>query len=136
MRGQWFEVYDLLDFLLRNPAEGSFLDQQGMVDEANAFLAREASGYRFVAGVLAPISSEAEVKGIADAVEIAEAKGLDAVAEHIRSALQKLREKPEPDYRNATKEAISAVESAAKLISGVHEGGLKDALDALGVYFL
>jgi hypothetical protein len=40
-------------------------------------------------------------------------------------------QKPKPDFRNSIKESISAVESAAKLISGLPGGGLDAALETL-----
>jgi len=46
-------------------------------------------------------------------------------------ALELLGKRPEPDLRNAIKEAISAVESAAKLIGERRTGTLDDALESL-----
>ncbi len=51
--------------------------------------------------------------------------------EHIRTALQLLGKKPTPDYRNAIKEAISAIESIVKQISGKESVGLEGALKEL-----
>jgi hypothetical protein len=45
-------------------------------------------------------------------------------------ALRLYGQRPTPDYRNACKEAISAVESAARLLAGTPS--LEQALDTLG----
>ena len=42
-----------------------------------------------------------------------------------------MAEKPEPDYRNAIKEAISAVESIVKVMTGSEAGGLSGPLEDL-----
>ena len=51
--------------------------------------------------------------------------------EHLQTSAQLLGKRPDPDYRNSIKEAISAVESAVKRISGVESGGLDTALKKL-----
>ncbi|MHB8622070.1 MAG: AbiJ-NTD4 domain-containing protein [Sulfuricaulis sp.] len=140
---QWYEVYDLLEFLINNHASfttiriGSYDSHTHSVGEGklreylNSIFERELSGYRFVGNILSPISSPAEVQQIEETLAAATAHGLEGAHEHIRSALQLLGRKPEPDYRNSIKEAISAVESVAKVLSGKSAGGLDTALEAL-----
>src|SRR5262249_8208554 len=86
--------------------------------ELNFVLEREMSGYRFVSGILTPISDKIETDGIEAAMAAAEGAGLSGARMNLAAALELLGKRPTPDYRNACKEAISAVESAAKLISG------------------
>jgi hypothetical protein len=50
------------------------------------------------------------------------------VAEHVRTALELYSKKPQPDYRNSIKESISAVESAAKIITGLPNATLGEAI--------
>lgn len=133
---EWFEVYDLTEFvadeysklrghtdlrLIRNRIQGAF----------NQVFEEELSGYRYIGGELAPISNPSEVGAIESAVDMAARYGLSGARAHIISALQLFGKRPEPDYRNAVKEAISAVESIAKQLSGNDSQGLAGALDEL-----
>lgn len=126
----WYEVYNLLEFLVDNhtymtttkgiDGRHSFphhVGKGGFIDNINYLLERESSGYRFVQGVLTPISCREEVDAIDEAVENSNRVRLHGAAQHIQTAIGLLGKRPEPDYRNAVKEAISAVESVAKLIA-------------------
>jgi len=140
----WYEFYDMIEFVAENHRHmtrrssgyrSDYLYHQVDNDRVrlafNGILERELSGYRFVAGILSPISDRAEVEEIADAVETAHKTGLMGAVEHIRTALVLLGKKPEPDYRNSIKEAISAVESVAKQIGGTKSSGIDGALEEL-----
>ena len=140
----WYEFYDMIEFVAENHRHMTrrssgyrrdYLYHQVDNDRVrlafNGILERELSGYRFVAGILSPISDRAEVEEIADAVETAHKTGLMGAVEHIRTALVLLGKKPEPDYRNSIKEAISAVESVAKQIGGTKSSGIDGALEEL-----
>lgn len=129
----WFQVYNFIEFLVDRLGQmpGFPYESRTMADRVNDILAAEMSAYRFIEGELAPISNEAEVAAIEDAVQVAADAGLDGVHAHVRAALSLLAKKPDPDFRNSIKESISAVESAAKLVSGLDKGELKDALSAL-----
>jgi hypothetical protein len=130
----WHEVYNLIEYVLplinkhirgehdrrRNPDPETYL---------NYFLEREMSGFRAIKKRIAPITAPAEIAAIEEAAT--PKSGLEGVAEHIRTALELLGKKPDPDYRNSIKESISAVESASKLLSGKSSGGIDDALKAL-----
>jgi hypothetical protein len=50
---------------------------------------------------------------------------------HFASALQKLTDRENPDYRNSIKESISAVESACKILTKRENAMLPDALKFL-----
>ena len=50
---------------------------------------------------------------------------------HLTDALGKLSQKPEPDKRNAITEAVAAVESAARVVTGEEKATLSDALKVL-----
>ena len=88
-------------------------------------------GYRFISGVLSPISNPVETTEISGAIESSYRKGLHGAHQHLETALKLLGKKPEPDYRNSIKEAISAVESVSKQLSGSDAPGLSGALAAL-----
>jgi len=139
----WHAEYDLTEFLVHNHREmtttryGDYRESSHRIDErrfleaVNRILEREISGYRFVQGVLTPISNTEETGAIDDAVAAAHESGLLGAQQHIRAALELLGKKPTPDYRNAIKEAISAVESVAKQIVGADSATLDTALKDL-----
>ena len=143
-RLNWCEVYDLTEFLVHNHSimtktyfsglgvyHNHDVTQLELISELNGLLERELSGYRFVSGFLTPISDKVEVEEIEAAVNQARGRGLLGTHEHIRTALQLLGKKPTPDYRNAIKEAISAIESIVKQISGKGSPGLEGVLKQL-----
>jgi hypothetical protein len=140
----WYEVYDLTEFLVQNHSiltktylsglaiyHYHSVEKSELISELNDLLERELSGYRFVSGFLTPISDKVEVDEIETAVNQAIVRGLLGTHEHIRTALQLLGKKPKPDYRNAIKESISAVESIVKQISDKESLGLEGALKEL-----
>ena len=53
------------------------------------------------------------------------------VSEHVRTALEFYSKKPQPDYRNSIKESISAVESAAKIITKLSTATLDEAIKVI-----
>lgn len=136
---QWYDVYNLLEFVARNHAKvmasqyGTThpVESRRIMEMANAILERELSAYRFVQGLLTPLSNQAEIEAIESAVSLSQQAALGGAAQHIRSSIQLLGSKPNPDYRNAIKEAISAVESVAKQIMRAESATLDSALKQL-----
>jgi hypothetical protein len=131
---QWYDIYNLLEFIVDHVDKlpNKFVsDRPSMMLYLNSLLERERSGFRFMAGGLAPLTNEVEVTAVSSAIEISDRKGLKGVYDHLSSAVRCFSSRPEPDYRNTIKEAISAIESVAKLITGKDSGGLKDALKEL-----
>ena len=130
----WNEVYDLIESITN-----SYDDLQPYSEHSNKTIAsffneifeREMSGYRFISGVLAPISNPAETMEISGAIEITSRTGLDGAHHHIQTALSLLAKKPAPNYRNSIKESISAVESVVKVLGKENSQGLADALSEL-----
>jgi len=127
---QWYEVYDFVEFL------GEFYTAQlpdPWVDRfmfaITAALEREMSGYRFVAGELAPMTNEQEIAAIESA--LANTSQLAAVESHLQSALSKLSHRTNPDFRNSIKESISAVEALCRVITGDDRATLGQALKRL-----
>lgn len=132
-RLKWYDVYNLVEFIVARARAITEMDfqREKWIERFNDVLKRELSGHRFVGGILSPISNEAEVASIEEAIAEAERTGLNGVRAHLTTSLKLLGQKPDPDYRNAIKEAISAVESAANCITGSESGGLKKALSKL-----
>ena len=131
---EWHQAYDFIEFMALDQGKRRFsdLNVEAMHRVFNKIFETEHSGYRFLGGELAPISSIAEVEAIDEAMAITKAGGLPGAHTHLKTALHLLGKRPEPDYRNAVKEAISAVESVAKLLSQNDSQGLSGALDELG----
>ncbi|WP_417912703.1 AbiJ-NTD4 domain-containing protein [Candidatus Electronema sp. TJ] len=126
---KWYSVYDLIEFILdRFPSKC----RRNIEKDYNVTLERELSGYRFVSGKLVPISNSLEIEAISESIQITARTGLLGANEHFETALSLFGKRPEPDYRNAIKEAISAVESVAKQLSGSDSQGLDGALTILG----
>jgi hypothetical protein len=131
---KWYEVYDFIEFIVDNheriiryPSH----NRTNLLEIFNIIFERELAGYRFISGVLAPISNPAETSEISSAMEATSREGLDGAHEHLRTSLTLLGKKPEPDYRNSIKEAISAVESIAKQLTKSGAQGLSGALEEL-----
>jgi hypothetical protein len=129
---RWFDVYNFVEFMLNHLQTFVGLDDERArkaEGSLNHYLERQLSGYRAIHGVLAPISSQAEVDEVEQAAT--PVAGFQGVAKHIQTALELLGKKPEPDYRNSVKESISAVEAAVKLLTGEKSGGINTALAIL-----
>lgn len=124
MKGEWHEVYDLVDFIAR---EAHLALKNDLIQAFNAALIRENAGYRFVGGELVEITERSEI----EAIETAITQGSRDSKAHLQRALQLLADRKAPDYRNSIKESISAVESVCKAIVGNPAGTLGDALKFL-----
>jgi AbiJ N-terminal domain 4 len=107
----WNEVYELVEFALQ---VAPYIGQSHI----NTILERHVAGYRVIAGKVAPITSPAEIAAITEALDASQRGGLEGVHAHLLAATDLLSKKPTADYRNAIKEAISAVESMVNVITG------------------
>lgn len=129
----WHEIYDLVEFVVEHAQRlrtHSEWTPEKLRVVFNKVFEDERSGYRFIAGQLAPIANATESTTIETALEATSRAGLDGAHAHIATALQLLAKRPEPDFRNSVKESISAVESIAKQL-GREAQGLAPALDEL-----
>jgi len=113
---EWFEVYDLLEFIADNHPDGTGNVIPRFIDACNNLLKREVSAYRFVGGKLVPITSEEEITEIEEALTAPDS--LSPIRSHLNTALGLLADRKSPDYRNSIKESISAVEALSRLITG------------------
>jgi len=122
-------VYDFIDFLVNIDLElFNFIDLNEFIKRCNIVLEKENSGFRFIDKILSPITNEIELKEIEDAIINAKIKKLSGVELHLKSALDKLSDRKNPDFRNSIKEAICAIESLCQLISNNNKATLSDAL--------
>lgn len=83
-------------------------------DYVNHVFEKEYVGYRFINGLIMPISDEIEVSEINDALK----NEYEPVRKHLSKACNCLSNREKPDYENTIKESISAVESICKIITG------------------
>lgn len=123
---EWYQVYDFIEFLAVHAVNDK---QQEYINACNFNLERENSAYRFVEGRLVEITSDEEIQSVEQAIE--NASPYSGVKEHLTTALELMANRVNPDYRNAIKESISAVESLAKHISGDESATLGAVLKKL-----
>lgn len=108
----WFEIYDFIDIHLSFLAED---DRSKRIEQYNKLLEQEKAGYRIVAGEVAPITNESEIRS----VEQAASTPYQSVNQHIKKALALYADIKTPDYENSVKESISAVEAMCCIITGM-----------------
>lgn len=101
---------------------------------ANDTFKKEYVGYRFIDGIIVPISDELEVKTIQESLD----NKYNVVREHISKANSHLADRVKPDYENSIKESISAVEALCIVVtnargSGATLGKMLEKLESLGV---
>ena len=122
----WNEVYDVLEHLLRECQ-----DEQDNRD-ANALLSKEGSAYRFVGGAIVPITDDEELAVVEVVVQLP--GPFQGASQHINQAIALLSHRDSPDFRNAIKEAISAVESAVRVAADNPKVDIEKGLQQLGLH--
>lgn len=122
----WYEVYSFIEFVASS--RSLVFSSEEFMELCNTVLEKEKSGYRFIEGIISPITSEIEIQAIEEAIKKSEKIGLVGVSTHLKDALSKLSDRKNPDPRNSIKESISAVESIAISISKNPKATLPDAL--------
>ena len=128
----WYEVYNFIEFISDTLlSRKSTIDKNKYYEIINFILQEEMSGFRFINGVLAPITNSSEIDSIISTMELAKENQLYGTTKHIETAITLLSQKPKPDYRNSIKESISGIESIVKQITGEEGGGLDKALSKL-----
>ena len=89
-------------------------NSESLFEEANKCFEKEFVGYRFVDGIIIPISDSNEVKAIEETLS----NEYQMVSDHISKAVQLLADREHPDYENSIKESISAVEAVCAILTG------------------
>jgi len=121
---EWNEIFDFIEFTLEYFPD--FYGMEQFIAGCNMILERELSGYRIVGKRFIEDITEEQINEIE---EILKSKKLGApVKIHIQSAIDKLSDKVNRDYRNSIKESISAVENICRLITGNPKTTLGQAL--------
>lgn len=125
-KGQWYEKYDLIEFI-------SVLDTEtyrtGFSEECNNTLRLESAGYRIIENKIIQITSEEEIAEIQEALDASSV--YKPVEIHLKTAIDYLANRENPDYRNSIKESISAVESICVILTGDKNATLGQALKHL-----
>lgn len=90
-------------------------NNDGLVYEAlNDTFERELVGYRFLNSLVTPITDEAELNAIKQAL----AEDSNA-RDHLHKAVKLFSDRDAPDYANSIKESVTAVEALCANITGV-----------------
>ena len=131
----WMFAYEFIESMLKSLSQVA--RSQGRRNELGDRLARswglvlnsKRSGFRIVNDLVVPITDETELAAVAGATS--DDSPFAGARMHIRTALERFSERRAPDYRNAIKEAISAVESACQRVTGDPKATLGKALKKL-----
>ena len=121
-RSQWYEVYDLLEAIYATLPDRK---KKNLEEGINVILGRELSGFRFINGIITPITDKHEIEFIQQALDDPDFPGVKA---HLQSALVLMSDRENPNYRNSIKELISAVENIASIIAKEEKATLGEAL--------
>lgn len=125
-QAEWFEKYDFVEFI-------SLVDQKiihtGFTSKCNTTLKRESAGYRLVEQNIVQITSEEEIQAIEEAIN--SSSTMKPIETHLRTALEFLSNRENPDYRNSIKESILAVEALCIIMTGDQKATLGQALTQL-----
>ena len=134
-QSQWYEIYDFIEYLcllhsnyyrLHNDIQRKIEMRVDFCGLFNLIFEQELSGYRIIDKQIVPITSDVEIESINMA--LTNTDKYNSVNQHLKTAIEYLSDKQNPDYRNCIKEAISAVEAFCKIITGKDKATLGDAL--------
>lgn len=110
----------IVNYLFKNFIYSHYRSERLKIyDYLNSVFQQEYVGYRFIEGLISPISDEIEVEAVSEALD----NKFKSVHEHIFKANAFLSDKEKPDYENSIKESISAVEAMCQEILGTKGGG-------------
>lgn len=126
INGSYEKIFDILE-LAANTYKLSYITVR-----CNEIFEQENCAYRFIDKYITEITSDTEIQEIEEAVNTSN----NNIAIQLKKALEHLSDRQNPDYRNAIKESISAVETLCRNITG--ESTLDRALNKIenkGVVF-
>ncbi len=127
---QWFEVYDFIQYVILTGLKGDYKSRtEGFVIVLNVQLKSFLSAYRWINDDFVPITGEAEIQSIDEALK--NTSIYKSVNTHLETALKLMSDRTAPDYRNSIKESICAVESMCKIITGKEKATLGEALGVI-----
>lgn len=125
-KSPWHTIYDFLEFVYwedhgRNDAWESAINQ---------ILTEERIACRLLSGYITPITNEAEIAEIKQALESTDT--YKPARQHLEKALAILADRNKLDFANSIKESISALESLAQILLGT-KGTLGDLTKKLTI---
>ena len=94
-------------------------------------LEEDNAPYRFVVGKVIDLTDDASTQSIADSIEQINFHGASV---HIKKSIELLYDRKTPDYENSIKEAISAVESACRDLTGDQNATLTSAIKNINIH--
>lgn len=113
----YYSVLTLIEEIVRGLEKNNrnaYLKGSSLYVLINSVFEQEYVGYRFIGGMIAPISDNREIEGIEEALY----SSYHQVNVHIEKASKYLSDREKPDYENSIKESISAVEAMCEIITG------------------
>lgn len=115
-RNPWYRKLDIVEATIDYLASKyPYKDYAEVFSSAlNREFERLNFGYRIIDGLITEITSEYEIKSIEKALNESKSN----VSMHLSNALKHYSQRPNPDYRNSIKEAISAVEAFNRDVTG------------------
>lgn len=130
LKDNWYEVYSFIEFvipLIMMNYKKSRIFNVDVVRELNRILDIEKAAYRYLDGLIVPITNEHELNSLNESIKTK----YDSVNIHMKKALGFYSNRENPDYENSIKESISAVEAICCIIVGKDNAVLSSALDRL-----
>ena len=133
LNDEWYRCFDLIEFLVSTSYSKKWNEQiirmqYGRMGryvlgegEFNAVFERFLVGYRFVGGIITPITSQSEIDSIADALDDSSA----SVREQFQKAIRFFSDRAHPEYPKSVDCSISAVEAQCRIL-------LNDPVPTLG----
>jgi hypothetical protein len=119
--GKWYECFDFIEFTVAHLENHA---SQKMQEFMNNILIQECCAYRFASGQITELTSNEELESINQGIAGSDKE----VSDHLEKALRFLSDRKSPDYQNSIKESVSAIEAAARKISGKAGATLSDVL--------
>lgn len=129
--GTYDDILTVLEYLfgLLGSNNPSFLykgNRRKIREIYNLVFEQEYVGYRFVDDQIVPITDQAEIAAIEEALST----DRDEIKEHLQKSLRFLSDRESPDYENSIKESITSVECICSIILG-KKGTLGETLKKL-----
>lgn len=135
MNTMWHNVFDVIEALIRISDElipnkkrhKAFLKEFHAA--INNVFQEQRCAYRLIDGVILPNVNNIEVVTITNA--LVDTDSIMTVNAHLEQAIKHYSDRQNPDYRNAIKESISALESLLKIIAGTRSATFDGALKSI-----
>lgn len=116
----WMDVFDLLETFVLYMKDAEVDQAVGLANQAvsawNKMFENYLVGYRFIGNEITPVDSNAEAEAISSA--LTDSDPIKGARHALERAIELLADRTSPDYPNAIKESISAVEAVVKKLTG------------------